>query len=582
MKKCIYTVAALLGSLFFHSAIGQNVSPYWSLSGNSNATSSSKLGTTNGIPLRLYTKNAERLRIDTAGRVGIGTISPTELLHLNSATGKNPMRVQVNGATKFFVGSGGGVAIGANTTPPANGLYVAGNVGIGTNVPKAKLHVVGTSLFSDAVTVSEGGITATNTTGIALTSNGYTYGVYASGGNAGVFGEGDDGLYGYSSVRAGVYGQGPYYGVNGYASDGSGKGVSGDGAYGVYGNGTAYGVYGNSTTNYGVYGKSGYLGVFGTGGTYGLYGNSSAGTGVAGISVTDRGVYGQSNSSVGVYGISSSNLGGDFYSSSSWGLRSTTSTGTYAGVFNGTVFSSVGFTTTSDNNLKQNVKEVDDALSLINKLKPRNYEFKTDEKLAFLNLPKGRHYGLMAQDLEEILPNLVTTGVHDVLKPVKQQDAIKANPDESLPARVKEGETPKPETMTIKSVNYIELIPILVKGMQEQTTLIKQQQLQINELKDQVRRLSGNSSTTVTGTLTQSTPNPVSRMARIAYNVPSGAGHAQLLLTDNLGRTVKTVSLSRAGYVNVDVSALSSGIYNYSMVVDGTITDSKKMEVVRR
>src|SRR5215212_4401823 len=78
----------------------QNTSPFWSLAGNSNATSTSKLGTTNAINLRLLTNNAERMRITTSGLVGVGTTSPNTRLHVNSASGANAFRAQVNGSTK--------------------------------------------------------------------------------------------------------------------------------------------------------------------------------------------------------------------------------------------------------------------------------------------------------------------------------------------------------------------------------------------------------------------------------------------------------------------------------------------------
>src|SRR3982751_2030015 len=45
----------------------------WNLTGNSNATANSKLGTTNAIPLRLTTNNQTRVFVDaTTGNVGIG------------------------------------------------------------------------------------------------------------------------------------------------------------------------------------------------------------------------------------------------------------------------------------------------------------------------------------------------------------------------------------------------------------------------------------------------------------------------------------------------------------------------------
>ena len=42
------------------SGYAQNTSPYWSLAGNSNASATtSKLGTTNAVSLRLFTNNLE-------------------------------------------------------------------------------------------------------------------------------------------------------------------------------------------------------------------------------------------------------------------------------------------------------------------------------------------------------------------------------------------------------------------------------------------------------------------------------------------------------------------------------------------
>src|SRR3984885_2233041 len=113
----------------------QNTSPYWSLAGNNNATSHSKLGTTNNISLRFYTNNTQRMIINSAaGFVGIGTTSPTEILQVNGASGANAFRVQVDGSTKLLVHQGGGTSIGTSTIPPANGLYVAGTVSMGGDI----------------------------------------------------------------------------------------------------------------------------------------------------------------------------------------------------------------------------------------------------------------------------------------------------------------------------------------------------------------------------------------------------------------------------------------------------------------
>src|SRR4051812_23369002 len=118
MKKISLSITILL--ILVSAGNAQNVSPYWSSSGNSNATSSSKFGTTNTINLGIFTRNLERMRVDTSGRVGIGTTTPDSRLTINTTTkGQNALRAQVNGVTKLLVDEKGGVSVGSTTTPPA-------------------------------------------------------------------------------------------------------------------------------------------------------------------------------------------------------------------------------------------------------------------------------------------------------------------------------------------------------------------------------------------------------------------------------------------------------------------------------
>src|SRR5437763_16828514 len=83
MKKFL----AVLIFFFIISAFQNSNAQNWLLAGNT-APSGSKLGTLNSQPLIVITKNGERLRIDTLGRMGIGTSLPasSSLLDLTSTT----------------------------------------------------------------------------------------------------------------------------------------------------------------------------------------------------------------------------------------------------------------------------------------------------------------------------------------------------------------------------------------------------------------------------------------------------------------------------------------------------------------
>ncbi len=77
-----------------------------------------------------------------AGNVGIGTSSPNSRLHVNSAIDQMAMRVQVAGMSKLLVTPTGGVSIGDNViTPPTNGLFVSGNVGLGTTTSSLRFAI---------------------------------------------------------------------------------------------------------------------------------------------------------------------------------------------------------------------------------------------------------------------------------------------------------------------------------------------------------------------------------------------------------------------------------------------------------
>lgn len=154
-----------------------------------------------------------------------------------------------------------------------------------------------------------------------------------------------------------------------------------------------------------------------------------------------------------------------------------------------------------------------------------------------MNLPKGTHYGLIAQDVEKILPGLVKDTKFDT-RYAKQDTSDKSNS----------------EIIDFKALNYTELIPIIIKGMQEQQQTIEnlqqvneKQQQQIDELKQMVQTSSGNQSSLKSSLpdnsntyLLQNTPNPFSQNTVISCYVPSSVKQAQLVVYSVNGKSLKS------------------------------------------
>jgi trimeric autotransporter adhesin len=79
--------------------------------------------------------------------------------------------------------------------------------------------------------------------------------------------------------------------------------------------------------------------------------------------------------------------------------------------------------------------------------------------------------------------------------------------------------------------------------------------------------------------LDQNVPNPFAESTVIGYFIPENIKMAQIIFTENNGRVLRTVDINASGngMIKVYASNLSSGIYTYSLLVDGKLVESKKM-----
>ena len=107
---------------------------------------------------------------------------------------------------------------------------------------------------------------------------------------------------------------------------------------------------------------------------------------------------------------------------------------------NGNATLAGALTQNSDIILKKNIEPVANGLSIISTINPVLYHFKTQSDSEY------KHYGMIAQDVQKVLPNLVG------------------------------------ESNEILTLNYIEFVPILISAVKEQNKIIQSQQAQIDSL----------------------------------------------------------------------------------------------------
>jgi hypothetical protein len=221
----------------------------------------------------------------------------------------------------------------------------------------------------------------------------------------------------------------------------------------------------------------------------------------------------------------------------------------------------------SDARMKKDIETAPDVLSKVLQLGVKKYHFlenKTADK---------KHYGLIAQEVEKIFPEVVQHNIMD-------------------------GSDKDYYTM-----NYSAYGVIAIKAIQEQQKKIEQQeqtnqeqQQKIITLEDRIAKLeaalnngsvsnaSSNNSIIrkeISGvTLEQNQPNPFNQSTVIHYHLPQGSA-GQVNVYDMNGSLVKTLKADESGQAVVNGSDLKAGTYTYTLVVNGKIAASKKLVLVR-
>jgi Chaperone of endosialidase/Secretion system C-terminal sorting domain len=224
-----------------------------------------------------------------------------------------------------------------------------------------------------------------------------------------------------------------------------------------------------------------------------------------------------------------------------------TGTNGWALYADGRTFTPSGVWTASDSRLKSNIASMSGAMEMVKLLQPKSYEFRKDGVYASSSLPTGLQYGFLAQDLEKVLPSVVT--------------------EAPLYTHGKDGQENNAEI--IKAVNYNALIAVL-------TAAIKELEQRLAAVENQLATKTGVKPSAAK--LYQNNPNPAARSTTIRYELPAGTGKAFIHVYDMQGRQVKQWAVgSSNGTVTIKEGELGSGVYVYSLMVDGKEADSRRM-----
>ena len=167
---------------------------------------------------------------------------------------------------------------------------------------------------------------------------------------------------------------------------------------------------------------------------------------------------------------------------------------------------------------------------------------------------KKLHYGLIAQELQEIYPELVN----------KEQDGY-------------------------LSINYVELVPVLIRSIQELKQELDEVRKQDGEKAmarpavssfddDETVGIDHDIAIPVTATLAQNTPNPFNERTTIRFTLPEDAQNASICIFDMSGKMLKQIPVN-SGMQSIVINGyeLAAGMYLYSLVIGGQEVDTKRM-----
>lgn len=249
---------------------------------------------------------------------------------------------------------------------------------------------------------------------------------------------------------------------------------------------------------------------------------------------------------------------------------------TFSAVFRSLDIQSNGITVPSDANLKDNLQPLTSVSNALSQLNTYSYNYKHND-FPQIGLDDKPHYGFLAQEVEAVFPQLVTNFTTD---PYFDSLGVQTH-----------------AAVQTKGIRYLEIIPLLLQGFKEQKNNLDSLKQQVQDLTQQLNNCCGNPqpmpingdntlhranvslSNNEIIVLNQNSPNPFKDKTEITYILPVTVKDAVILFYDQSGKVLQKFDISHrgAGSLTVYGEDLTSGVYTYSLIIDGENHQTKRM-----
>lgn len=335
---------------------------------------------------------------------------------------------------------------------------------------------------------------------------------------------------------------------------------------------------GEGTINYGGYFRSSSSGTT----NYGVYANANVSSATTNYGL-DALAEGSATDCYGVKGVATCTA------TTNYGVYGEASGATtnHAVYVNGSGGYTGSWSNLSDRKVKREIADIKNGLEIIMNIKPREYFYEQD-KFPSIFMPDGKSFGVIAQELELVLPELVSESVH--------------------PAKLDDEGNVLFEEIQYKGVNYIGLIPFTIQAIKEQQAIIEEKEERISKLESEMEALktqvaqlvetggviTNEENSTATATelnaqvrdlpvLSQNAPNPFTENTSIRFYLPKGSNTGSIKVFDQNGAIVRMFSLKGEGTGSIEIEggSMAAGNYYYSLVVDGYQVDSKTLVLTK-